>query len=282
MRDRSRPHWSFSALNQYLRCPLQYYFERVLRIPRKSVGSGLIFGSAVHNALAVYHQGLQDEAELKWQEIQQEFLETWIFREDKQTVEYKPKESRDDLIAQGLALLKLYHEEPPPLEIVTVEHQCYIPITNSEGEYLETPLVAIADLVTREKDGVLKINEFKTSGRAYGAFEVERSLQATCYVNMLWESFGEWSSVEFTVLVKTKTPKIQRLKTARNEDDLGRLGDLVENVERAVDSEIFYPVETPLNCSMCAFRQECREWKPQRRHLESTPDLVELNGVGVC
>ncbi len=282
MRDRSRPHWSFSALNQYLRCPLQYYFERILRIPRKSVGSGLIFGSAVHNALAVYHQGIQNEAEVKWQELQQEFLETWVFREDEQTVEYKAKESREDLIAQGLALLKLYFEEPPPQEIVTVEHQCYIPISNSDGEYLETPLVAIADLVTREKDGVLKINEFKTSGRSYGEFEVERSLQATCYVNMLWESFGEWASVEFTVLVKTKTPKIQHLKTARNEDDLGRLGDLVENVERAVKNEIFYPVETPLNCSMCAFRQECREWKPQKKHLEPTPELVELNGVGVC
>lgn len=88
--------------------------------------------------------------------------------------------------------------------------------------------------------------------------------------------------MEFTVLVKTKTPKIQRLKTARNEDDLGRLGDLVENVERAVDNEIFYPIESPLNCSMCAFRQECREWKPQKRYSESTPELVELNGVGAC
>ncbi|QDT29901.1 PD-(D/E)XK nuclease superfamily protein [Gimesia panareensis] len=282
MKMRTRPHWSFSALNQYLRCPLQYYFERVLRIPRKSVGSGLIFGSAVHNALAVYHQSLQRGEDPDWQQIQQEYLETWLFREDEQTVEYKPKESRDDLIAQGLELLKLYCEEPPPQEIVSVEHRCYIPLSNSEGDYLVTPLIAIADLVTREIEGCLKITEFKTSGRAYGEFEVEKSLQATCYVNMLWEGFGEWASVEFTVLVKTKTPKIQRLKTARNEDDIGRLGDLVETVERAVENEIFYPIETPVNCSMCAFRKECREWKPRKTVTEQNPELVELNGVEVC
>lgn len=81
---------------------------------------------------------------------------------------------------------------------------------------------------------------------------------------------------------ENENSQIQWLKTARNEDDLGRLGDLVETVERAVENEIYYPIETPLNCSMCAFRQECREWRPQKRYSELTPELVELNGVGAC
>ena len=29
-----RPHWSYSSLAQYLRCPLQYYFERVVHLER--------------------------------------------------------------------------------------------------------------------------------------------------------------------------------------------------------------------------------------------------------
>jgi len=277
-----RPHWSFSSINQYLRCPLQFYFERVLKLPRPSVGSGLILGSATHSALAAYHVSLMKGDEIKWHEIQQEFLESWVFREDEQVVDYKPKESRDDLIALGLALLKLYFEEPPPQKIVTVEQRVLVPISNSDGEYLETPLVAIIDLLTREEDGVLRVNEFKTSGRAYGEFEVATSLQATCYVNAVWETLGEWASVEFEVLVKTKTPKLQRIKTARTEEDIGRLGDLVENVERAVNAGIFYPVETPMNCSTCSFREQCREWKPEREFRNSESELGELNGVGAC
>ena len=261
MRKEPRPHWSFSAINQYLRCPLQYYFERVLKIPRTSVGSGLILGSAFHHAIAVYHGRLKIAKKVGWDDIQKAFLETWHLRETGETVEYKPKESRDDLIAKGLELLKLYLEEPPPTEIVSVEQRFLVPLQNSEGKYLETPLLAFVDLVTRE-DGILKVNEFKTSGRAYGNSEVEMSLQATCYVHAIRESCDEWSSVEFTVLVKTKTPKLQRLKTARNENDVSRMGDLVENVERAISNKIFYPVETPMNCSICSFRQQCREWKP--------------------
>jgi len=155
--------------------------------------------------------------------------------------------------------MDLYLQEPPPTNIVEVERRVLVPLQNSEGEYLETPLVAVADLVTRNED-VLRINEFKTAGRAYSKFEVETSLQATCYVNAAVQLYDEMAAVQFIVLVKTKTPKVQRLNTSRTETDLGRLGDLVQTVDRAVKAEVFYPVESPLNCSNCPFRQPCREW----------------------
>lgn len=47
----SRPHWSYSQINQYLRCPLQYFFERVLKLERQSIPSNMALGSAVHEAL---------------------------------------------------------------------------------------------------------------------------------------------------------------------------------------------------------------------------------------
>ena len=55
----NRPHWSYSAITQYLRCPQQYFFQRVLGIPSRSIGTGLALGSAVHAGLAAYHQRLQ-------------------------------------------------------------------------------------------------------------------------------------------------------------------------------------------------------------------------------
>jgi hypothetical protein len=137
-----------------------------------------------------------------------------------------------------------------------------------------------ADLLTRD-ERQLKVREFKTSGRAYGEMEVETSLQATSYVNAVWQAYGEWAAVEFNILIKTKTPKFQRLTTARNESDVGRLGDIVESVERAVDQSIFFPIESPLNCSTCPFRQPCRQWKPERK-LVPQLELVRLNGHVAC
>lgn len=278
----NRPHWSYSSVNQYLRCPLQFYFQRVLKLPQPTVGSGLVLGSSVHAALELYHRSLQDGKPVQSHRLHSVFLDAWQLRETQAEVEYRKGESRDDSIGQGIELVEMYVREPPPQGIVAVEQQMIFPLHNSQGEILETPMVAIVDLLT-QTDGELKICEFKTSGRAYGNFEVEVSLQPTSYVNAVWETFGETARVEYTVLVKTKTPKVQRLETARDERDLGRLGDVVQAVERAIQATAFYPVENPLNCSTCPYRDPCRAWKPGNlASLHVDTANMETDEVSVC
>ena len=57
------PHWSYSALRQYLDCPLRFFFQRVLALPEKSVSVNLVAGSAVHAALADYYEQQGDAAQ---------------------------------------------------------------------------------------------------------------------------------------------------------------------------------------------------------------------------
>lgn len=253
-----RPHWSYSAITQYLRCPQQYFFQRVLGIPSRSIGTGLALGSAVHAGLAAYHQRLQRKEAIDTEVVLKAFHECWDEKELNETIQYRDGDTREDSIAQGVHLLELYFKEPPPEGIVAVEQRILVPLYNSQGEYLETPLVAITDLITETNED-LTVKEFKTSGRAYSESEVESSLQPTCYVHAVRQTLGRDANVEYTVLVKTKTPKIQRLKTSRYAEDCGRLGDLVQTIQRAVDLGIFYPVESPMNCSTCPYRQPCRE-----------------------
>lgn len=276
----ARRHWSYSAISQYLRCPLQYYFERVLKLPQPTVSSGLVLGSSVHAALADYHLGLQRGKPPTIEKLQQLLLAHWTLKEAERPIQYKPDENRVVQLATGIGLLETYLKEPPPDRIVGVEQRLLVPLMNNRGEYLETPLVAVVDLFTRDERG-LKIHEFKTSGRSYGNSEVEMSLQGTCYVNAAWHSYAEWAAVEYDILIKTKSPKLQRIMTARDETDLGRLGDVVEVVEKAVSQEVFFPVESPLNCSTCPFRQPCRQWKPQPKIVPEL-ELVRLNGHAAC
>lgn len=278
----NRPHWSYSAINQYLRCPLQFYFQRVLGLPQPTVGSGLVLGSSVHAALELYHRSLQERRPAKVACLHRAFLDSWQARERQSEVEYRKGEGRDDSIAQGINLVEVYLQEPPPEGIVAVEQQMIFPLRNSQGEILETPMVAILDLLSRDDDG-LAITEFKTSGRAYGNFEVEVSLQPTSYVNAIWETWGELARVQYTILVKTKAPKVQRLATVRNESDLGRLGDVVQAVERAIEAKAFYPNETPLNCSTCPYRDPCRQWGAGQSNCGL--DEIEMHqgdGVPAC
>ncbi len=255
----SRPHWSYSALSQYLACPLRFYFQRVRGLPQTTVSSSLVLGSAVHAALAAYHRSVQQDEPTEAGKLRQVFADAWRRRESEARIAFRDGESPEGLMAQRIALLEAYLEEPPPQGIIGVEHEMIAPVRNGRGEYLETPLVAVADLITEDNEE-LTIHEYKTSGRAFSVSEAETSLQPTCYVNAAGAAFGHPATVAYTVLIKTTTPRVQRLTTARTEEDLGRLGDLIENVERAVQAGIFYPIESPLNCSACPYRGPCRDW----------------------
>ena len=261
MRDAlTRPHWSYSSVSQYLKCPLQYYFERVVKLPRKGTTDAQVLGSAVHAALATFHRQLQSGEATTSGSIRQAYLDAWdgLVRDGQVvTLGGKPLDDSRDL---GLALVEVFLEQPPSGAIIAVESPMMAPIANSRGDYLEKPVMIVADLVSRQEDGTLQITEIKTSGRAYSESEVATSLQPTFYANALYETSGEEAAVEFTILVKTKIPKVQKIQAIRTISDYQRLGDVIGVVEKAVEAGVFYPVESPINCSGCQFYRPCRQW----------------------
>jgi putative RecB family exonuclease len=257
-----RPHWSYSRLSKYLRCPLAYYFEYELAMPKRFVPSGLVLGTAVHDALATYHRSIQAGKPCDRETVLGTFLKSWIEREARENVRYGDGDTRDDLLEQGGTLIGVYLQEPPPQNVVAVEETFISPIVTSDGEVLDKPLVSVLDLLARDQLGLV-ITDFKTAGRSMSAAEADMSLQATAYSNAVKFNFDESATFKFLVLVKTKTPKVQHVEAIRTQSDLGRFGDLVRSVERAIDAEAFYPIETPLNCAGCPYRRPCREWTPQ-------------------
>jgi putative RecB family exonuclease len=256
----SRPHWSYSQVSQFLRCPLQFYFERILRLPRKTAASGMVLGSAIHEGLAHYHRQLKAGDGVSLDQVKAIVVATFTASEGEKPVEYKEGETKQSVLDQGVALIEAYFKEPAPQNIVAIEEPMLVPLITSSGEILEKPLVAILDLLTRMDEGLL-ITEFKTSSRKFSESEAESALQASCYVHAVRERFDQPAMVQYLVLVKTKTPAVQRIETVRTSDDLGRIGDIVQAIERAIFARAFYPVETPMNCTGCPFRGPCRDWK---------------------
>ena len=142
-----RPHWSYSSINQFLRCPLQYYFERVLRLPRRTVSEAQVLGSSVHAALAAYHRKLQASEPAPTRQIHDAFLGAWGEQADQFNVTSGGNRGHDDGRALGIALIDLYLHEEPPANIVAVEQPLLAPVVTSAGVYLEKPLL-VQDQVT--------------------------------------------------------------------------------------------------------------------------------------
>jgi hypothetical protein len=272
---------------------LQYYFQRVLRLPIDRVVSGLVFGGAVHAALANYHRQLQQiEAAggsvVQREDIFRELLEEYTRREQQARVVYSAGESRLGLIDEAMALVEMYLSAEPPAKIQQVEQWVSAPLVTSTGQVLATPLAAVADLVYGDVQQPV-VRELKTSRTPYRYTDVDSALQGTCYAHAVEQTVGIRPRVEYAVLLRTEVPRLQTLFTSRRAEQMTRLADLVATVQKAIAADVFYPIESPFNCSGCPFRAECREWRPvspQERalvcHLNGVPIEKELDEVTVA
>lgn len=272
----NRPHWSYSQIACFQRCPLQYYFRYIAGLPRMKVPANMVLGTAVHASLATYHRALMHHQPVTFSTLETSFLNSWQIQSDNATIEYTFRQNHSSLQQLGLSLLKQYTDQAPPESIRSVEKPLFVPLQTSTGYILEKPLLAIADLITESSEGLL-VNEFKTSSRAYSCMEVEQSLQASCYVHAAEETWAEPATVRFTIFVKTKQPRIQRLDTVRDANNSTRLGDIVQNIERAIRVDAYYPIESALNCGTCPYRQPCKEWG---REQVSKPELLKFSTNG--
>src|SRR3569623_815179 len=238
-----RPHWSYSQLSQYLRCPLQYFFERVAKLPKPFVSSSLVLGGSVHEALAAYHRGIESGAATTEEKIRQQFIDAWKKRESEVAIHFGKGETAGRLIEQGAALLEAYLAEPPPERIMAVEQEFIVPLQNSRGEFLEKPLLAIVELECIDDDH-LTVVEIKSSQRRYGVGHADHSLQSIAYRHAIQTRYDFPVAVRYTVLIKTKPPAVQHLEAATSEKDSARLGDLVQTVELAIKAGVNYPNES--------------------------------------
>ena len=278
----TRRHWSYSSVSQFLKCPLQFYFERVLKLPRKTVTDAQLLGSSVHSALAVYHRKLQSGEPVTTQQVHQAYLAAWNDQAGNGQIVNSGDKPLVDSRDLGLDLVDVYLNEPPPATIIALESPMMTPIANSHGEYLEMPLLIVADLITRQEDSTLQVNEIKTAGRSYSESEVATSLQPTFYANALYETTGEEPAIEFTVLVKTKVPKVQKIQAIRTLTDFQRLGDIIEAVGRSIEAESFFPIDSPINCSGCSFYRECREWSGPGSLNSGDREVLDIEEPAPC
>lgn len=103
--------------------------------------------------------------------------------------------------------------------------------------------------------------DWKTSARRWPKDQADRSLQPTVYLYAHRQLHpAEAPEFRFDVAVKNKTPIVERNVTRRNADDFQRLECLVENAERMIRHELFYPSDQSFACNGCPFREPCRAW----------------------
>lgn len=233
------PHLSHSRIAKYLLCPEQYRLYYVEGLRPRFPSASLIFGKAVHQALAALLQGGEDPVS--------SFLERWTGAKDAELT-YPKRDSWESLRTAGEGLLEQFvKEEMPKLTGVQASER---PFT-LDVSTLDLPFVGIVDLVAdvEEKRTVV---DFKTSGSSYGGHEARMSDQLKAY--RLAEP--DTDRAAFCVLVKTKTPKIQWQFADHGPAELLAFLEKAGIVGREIEAGRFFK-RPGLWCSWCDFLPVC-------------------------
>ena len=252
--SRVEGHLSATQLTTYLGCARRYYMGYVLKLPWPAVPSALVYGSAIHAALAALHEARLEGRTPEMADLMDVYQLAWVA--EQKTIEFRDGETLEGLNAMARAMLALAIEQAPPGRVLCVEERFSI----SVGDNLP-PLVGVLDLVV-EIDGKAVIYEHKTAARRWTPDQANDSLQASAYaaasIEMGLPGIHAAADVEirFGVFTKTQKPALTVLPTRRSERDIDELRETAAEIWRAKEAGIF-PRNRSWQCRSCPFFDPC-------------------------
>lgn len=233
-------HLSHSQVQTFTACPRRWTYEKVEQAPRERISAALVFGCAVHDALAAVN-----EASLHGERIDApaRFVAAWKEAIAGDLPVHYGKDDADDLLAKGRTLVAAY---TPPAGIIGVEQ----PFSVSLDPDLP-PVEGRIDLIRRDERGDLVVADLKTTGT--------RTLSDTHAVEAqlaLYDCAYPAARHEAIVLAKLKTPvvTVQPITIWPHH----RLVTTYREVYQAMTAGVRFAVRG-WHCEGCPFAGRCAE-----------------------
>lgn len=255
---RTKPHWSYTALNTYLNiCQLQFFFRYIEEAEVEQISASLIFGKAFHAALSQQADVAGNGSNLSVENLGDmfdEYFTTSVKATD--NVKYKPCEDSDTMSDLARRMFK------PVLDNWS---DFYNVRSIAEGfevavPGLDKPLVGEFDLVINDGRESC-IVDWKTSSSRWPSGKTDRDLQATVFSYAYHQMHDELPLFRFDVVTKAKTPTCETYYTTRSPDDFARFEVIANRVQDAISKGVFLPNETSFACAECPYKNHCKKWK---------------------
>jgi putative RecB family exonuclease len=254
-----RDYTSWSALSTFRSCPLRYKFRYIDGLPEEFVSAALVFGTGIHTAIEQHFQAILSGDRLpSTDQLMFAYRAAWLpYAPD--AVRYASKDTRTSLDALACRMLKAFQRSS--LSSVTgrvlgVEEEL-------RGQLAEgmPDLLGRVDLLTEDDDRLL-VTDIKTSRSRWSHEQVEDSGEQLLLYAKLAADIGPGKKLQtrFLVLTKAKEPVVEEHVADVSNAKINRTIAAAHQVWRAIESGVFYPAPSAMNCSGCGYRQRCRSW----------------------
>ncbi len=263
---------SYSQLSVYRRCPKQYDFMSIRKIPRK-MSSGESFGSSIHNTLRRWGElemlremKVPAKSQLKLFSEQEDVVThhpslelatlLTMFRSCFIAEGYENRAAMDEALLRGETLLRSFFQwwKREKRTVVSVESGFKLEISRKH-ESSEAPIVLTGrfDRIERVASG-LHVIDYKT-GEQQTQERVDGDLQLSIYALAAAKEFGE-PVVALSLLFLSEDGIVERT-TQRTPSQLSDAITTIRLLNEGIERKDFQATPTKEKCRSCPYREIC-------------------------
>lgn len=255
-----RNYISFSQINLYSLCGVQYYYRYIAGIKTPS-SPAQIQGKNFHAALELnLRQKIESATDIPLQQMEDFYTDATekAFADEvflKAAEAEKGKTAvRDEVIKKGrIALGTYYREHAPGIQPLEVEKGFFANL----GDDMP-PLYGIIDLITTD----LRVIDHKTASKSPSEGDADKSQQLSAYAigfNTLYGMDPTSLELQYTVVTEKGNAKAVTLKTQRSKDQIARFLNRARAAVHGIQKEVFCPPDqSSWACGCCAYREMCQ------------------------
>ncbi len=245
--------YSPSAINTYLKCPRQYMYNNILKLPSKTTSAdAMCYGSAIHKAL---EEAVLYAKNNGYYPTKEQLIKT--FKDELNSLALSSIQKREVLLGRGEKVLDEYYNHLLNSPINSIEEVEYS-LSSSVDEY---KFYGIIDRIDKNSDGTYTIYDYKT-GNAKGKTVVSFDGSKQDYYNQmaLYKYFYEKENnvlVKETCFIFPEEPT-KNLYLQLTDEDCENVLERFKNAINDIRACKFEPSYNKDACQFCEYKDFCK------------------------
>ncbi len=244
-KQRKVTYLSFSQIDTFRTCPLQYRYRFLQKIPIPS-SAAQSFGDSIHKTLRDFYQQIKEKREQSLKDLLDLLGKNWS------NTGYISKAHEQKMRVKGEEMLKKFYGKID-LEVIPEDLEQPFVIKISP----ELKLGGKIDRVDKKNDK-LKIIDYKT-GKVLSQEEIDKSLQMTIYALAAIDKGVYGKNARDVVLTFYFLEEAEEKLTTRTSEQLEAAKQEIIKKAEEIEKSSFEPIPGPW-CDFCDFKLICEAW----------------------
>lgn len=240
--------FSFSQIETYEMCPLQYKYQYILKIPTSSP-SAASFGDTIHRTLQQFYREYLSDKNINKGRLIDIFKSSWI------PIGYASAQHEQRMKKEGEQMLTGFFDTFHNQQIKIIDLEKIFKIKIDEEIFVTGKI----DRVDENKDGKVEIIDYKT-GKKPDKDKLEKSLQLSIYALAATDKGLYKKKLNEVNLTFYYLSDLSKTTINRNSQDLTNVKETIIKSAAEIRKAEFPPNVGPW-CDFCAFRMICEAWQ---------------------